>query len=223
MPIPPTPHPAFPDVPVAPGVPPVLRAASAAAAVLPVLLLADGPAALQRFAPPQWGIYFSDGTPALIADSVLDVEWRQEYRIANAPQEQGAFTSYNKVQLPFDARVTFAQGGTQADRSEFLQELLQAAASLDLLNLVTPEIIYVGVNIVHHGYRRMARHGVSLMGIEVWLEQVRVSGTVQFASGNTGSPSGANAVNIGGVTSLPPEQTGGGVGAAPFPSGASVQ
>jgi hypothetical protein len=213
MAIPPTPSSPYPDVPIAPGVPAVLRAAGAAVTLAAPLLTADGPGVLQQFVPPQWGIYFSTGAPAVVADSVFDVEFRQEYRIAQAPQEQGAFTSYNKVQVPFDARVTFAQGDDQASRSQFLQQILQAAASLDLLNLVTPEITYTGVNIVHHGYRRAAASGATLLLVDVWVEQVRVTGTTQFSSSNTGGASGSDPQNIGAVTPMPtaaqPEAVGG--------------
>jgi hypothetical protein len=196
MPIPVTEKPQFPSVPQAPGVPPVLRQIGAVQNDT-VLLVTDAAQVLALFASPQWGIFSSGGAPAITADTVLDVEYRQENRISTAPQEQGSFLSYNKVSDPFTARVTFAQGDSAAERSAFLNQILAVQASLDLFSLVTPEITYPSVNVTHHDYRRTSIRGVTLLVVDVWVEQVRVTGTSQFS--NTAQPGGANQVNGGTV------------------------
>lgn len=136
--------------------------------------------------------------------SVLDVEVRQDYRIATAPQEQGAFTSYNKVQIPYDARITFAAMGNEGGRAAFLSLIVNLAATLDLFSIVMPEFVFPSVNVVHYGLRRAAQHGVSMIVVDVWLQCVRVTGTAQFSTANTGSPSGADATNIGNVSPINP-------------------
>lgn len=204
MALPPTPVPQFPDVPNAPGVPTVLRAPGAVAVAGVIQMVADAAGVSSTFGAPQWGIFDTSGNPVIVADSVLDVAFRQEYRISTAPQEQGAFVSYDKVQLPFDGRVTFAQSGEPGDRQAFLQQILTAAASLDLVSLVMPEITYLSVNIIHHDFRRTARAGVQLLAVDVWVQQVRVTGTAAYT--NTQQPSGANPVNGGSVQPLDPAQ-----------------
>ena len=196
MPIPNTPKPRFPAVPVAPGVPPVLRQAGAIQSTV-VQLVADVGQIAALFGAPQWGIFTTAGAPVIAADTVLDVEYRQENRISAAPQEQGAFLSYNKVADPFPARVTLPQGDTADSRTAFLNEILDAQASLDLYTLVTPEITYPSVNVTHHDYRRTSVSGVTLLAVDVWVEQVRVTGTSQFS--NTQQPAGADQVNGGTV------------------------
>src|SRR6185503_11295777 len=114
-----------------------------------------------------WGLFTEDGSPlfpgfsavpfvnslaagtGIANTSVGDVGYRREYRISTAPQEQGAFLSYNKVQMPFDARVTYLVSGLSAIRTAFLQQLEAAAASLDLYSVVMPEFIYPSANIIH--------------------------------------------------------------------------
>lgn len=232
MAIAPTPKPAYPNVPVAPGVPAVARQAAKAQNAV-AALVNDAQAVANLFQAPQWGIYTMGGQPVLgssstfaqflnavttvplatvasffgiggagntFTSSIGDFEFRQGYRIATAPQEQGAFTSYNKVQLPFDGRVTVLVGGTQAQRNAFLQTVAAMAASLTLFALVMPELVYPSINVVDFTFRRVAQRGVTLLAIDIQVEQVRVTGTAQYASTNTGSLSGADPVNVGQAT-----------------------
>jgi hypothetical protein len=134
------------------------------------------------------------------------LDFRQNYRISTAPQEQGAFLSYNKVQDPFDGRVTFLVGGTQGQRAAFLSTVAALAASMNLYALVMPEVTYPSVNVTHYDFRRTSRSGVSLLAVDVWVEQVRVTGTTAYSNTNTATPSGADPVNGGNVQPLSPAQ-----------------
>lgn len=168
------------------------------------LLVADGAQILNLFqSKPKWGIY-KDGKPVIIADSVVSVEYQQEYRISNYPQEDGAFQSYNKVATPYDARVTYTKGGSGVARQDFLNALEKATASLDLVSVVTPEKTYTSANVVHYNYRRTSDRGANLLTVDVWVTEVRVTVVPGFSK--TVAPTGALPVNIGSVlpVSLPP-------------------
>lgn len=228
MAITPTPKPIYPDVPQTPGVPPVLRRIGQVQNSA-VLLVADGLQVASLFNGPEWGLFTSANVPAFSAQlgspllnnllgglgiagqSIGDLEYRRDYRISTAPQEQGAFLSYNKVQMPFDGRVTYVVSGLPFARTAFFAQLEAVAASLDLLNLIMPEYQYIGCNVVHHGFRRAAMHGVSMVLCDIWVEQVRVTGTAQFTS--TKDASGAAPVNAGNVQ---PSPVSGGTYAAGF-------
>lgn len=223
MAVPVTPMPPFPNVPQAPGVPPVLRQIGQVQNDI-VLLAADAVGVLNLFATPQWGLYLPNGKPALgtaaqglsasgiIAtvlqtlgaggQSVGGVEYRLDHRIATAPQEQGAFLSYNKVSTPFSGRVTYIIGGTAQQRGIFLAKIELLQQSLDLINLVMPEISYFNCNVVHHDFRRTAKNGITMFEVDVWVEEVRVTGTAAFS--NTQQPGGADPVNGGSVQPQPP-------------------
>ena len=54
----------------------------------------------------QWGIFDQSGDPVITADTIVEVGYRREYRISDFPVEEGSFASYNKVQTPYDVRVT---------------------------------------------------------------------------------------------------------------------
>jgi hypothetical protein len=135
------------------------------------LLTADAPGVGLAFGGAQWGIWDQNGQPLLTVDSVADVEYAHDYQISDYPQEQGAFESYNKVQMPFQAKIGFFVGQT---RHDFLNAIEAKVASLDLVTVVTPEIQYPSANLTHVGYRRDAHNGVTLVRVEVWCEEVRI-------------------------------------------------
>ncbi|MDR3533946.1 MAG: hypothetical protein P4L90_25700 [Rhodopila sp.] len=212
MPLPITPKPAYPNVPIAPGVPAVPRSGAQTQNHV-VAAVADAVSILSAFLGPQWGLFTTTGVSAfagftgivntLLSDlgiggqSVADLEYRQDSRISTAPQEQGAFLSYNKVALPFSGRVTYVLSGAEALRGAFLQQVKAVQASLTLLNLVMPEYTYLNCNVVHHDFRRVSRRGVTMFAVDIWVEEVRITGTTAYS--NTQTASGANQVDGGTV------------------------
>lgn len=135
---------------------------------------------------PQWGL-FLNGEAAVIADNVLSFEFKQDFRTSNFPVEQGAFETYNKVQVPYDVRLQFSTGGSVAARQELIQSVDAIIGSTDLFDAVTPEKVYQSVNPVHQSIRRTSHNGAGLLVIDVYCEQIRVTATQQFAtSGQTG-------------------------------------
>lgn len=176
-----------------------------------VLLTADSSGLISAFGPPQWGIFDQSGSPVLIPDSVADVEYERDYKISDYPQEKGAFQSYNKVQVPFRARVGFYIAQT---RESFLQTLDAKIKSLDLVTVAMPEIQYPSANLTRASYRREVRSGVSLIRVEVWCEEVRiVSGVVPSDPQST---NGVKSQSSGQVQAVPTTQV------APVASEASV-
>ena len=145
---------------------------------------------------PGWGI-FLDGQPAIVPDSIIGVDFKRDWHIADYPIEDGGFESYNKVRLPYDSRITMVKGGTSADRNAFLAQLEAAAKSLNLYTVMTPEVQYENANIVHFDYTRRSTNGATLLTVSVWLQEVRVEASTTFT--NTASPSAADQVVTGAV------------------------
>jgi hypothetical protein len=143
---------------------------------------------------PQWGIFGSTGATVFVPDAVISVEYAHDYKVSDYPQEQGAFQSYNKVQVPYQHKVTFAVG---AARAAFLNAIEAAVGSLNLYTVVTPEISYPSVNLTHVGYRRVANNGVTTIMVDVWCEEIRIIGAANLS--NTRSTNGADAQNNGPV------------------------
>lgn len=184
--------PLYPDVPFGIGVPAVLRLPGAALPLPVAALVADVLGVFSAFLAPQWGLFSSDtGGAVLVADSVISVDYRSESRISDYPVEQGGFMSYDKVALPYDARIRFVVDSL-ITRSTFLQDVDDLRNSLDLFTVVTPDAIYDNANVVHCDYRRETRNGgASMIVVDVWLEEVRQTGTTQFAKNTAQSPGGA--------------------------------
>jgi hypothetical protein len=199
MPLANTQVPASPNVPQLPGVPVLAQINQVINNI--AIAVADAELITGFFLPPQWGLFFN-GFPSIIADSVISVGYRSESRISNAPQEEGGFASYNKVILPDEGRVVFAQGGTPEARSTLISTLFAAKSSLNLFTLVTPDQTVPNVNVVRIDYERSQRSGAGMLLVDVWLEQVNIVGAPQFS--NTAAASGANPTNGGTVQSSTP-------------------
>lgn len=158
----------------------------------------------------QWGLYTQGGDLAAPCDTITAFESTLDSQISNFPVENGGFSSYNKVIMPFDIRLTMVRGGSVEDRQAFIKALQDAWQSVELFNVVTPEVVYLDVNVV--GVRRAveSNRGVGMATLEVLLQKVRQTGRLAFT--NTKEPSGAGSVNNGSVQTRPNFEYEGAVG-----------
>lgn len=191
--------PLYPQVPDLPGVPPVLRSASNAAAafVAATPLFTDLLGAVGAPSVQTWGVYDSSNSPAIDADSVVDLTYMKDFEEADYPIEAGSFESYNKVETPFDVRIKLTKGGLDADRAAFLAQIDTVLASLDLYSVVTPEKAYASVNAVRVDYTRAADRGATLITAELRFHQIRADATATFT--NTQNPAAQGQVDSGAV------------------------
>lgn len=211
----------MPNVPNVPGVP---RLSSYSANPFP-LLLADTAALINLVSPSQWGIFLNGvpviqpataltqtlvqtlapiqavasllGASNLIpvTASTIEFEFNQEWPLSNYPQEQGAFQSYNKVELPFDVKVKLSSGGQPATRQVFINTVLAIGRDLRLFDIQTPEMTFQSVNCTHIDWKRRATDGVSLIKVDLWFQQIAESAAATFT--NTQQPGNAGQQGIG--------------------------
>lgn len=124
-------------------------------------------------APPQWGVFDSDGNLVLSPDSVIDFTNRQEYEISTFPVQEGEFASYNKVIKPYEVYIRISKSGTLNDRTELLLALDNLVASTDLYTVATPEQNYDGVNLVRYEIARRGPKGAYfLTEVDLYFEYV---------------------------------------------------
>ena len=169
-----------------------------------VALLVSDAINLLGLGTPQWGL-FRDGFPVVVADNVVAFDFREDYRISKAPLEGGAFTSYNKVQIPFGIVLRFSAGGSLANRQALLESIDAIIGSLDLFDAVTPERTYASVNPTHRDYHRSAESGQGLLVVDLHCELVNQSIESEF--GNTQSPTAAGQNDNGQVQPQSPDIT----------------
>jgi hypothetical protein len=202
---------AFPvNVPDVDGVPPVTFAARAGGDI--ILAAADainvGPLFGGNGGAPQWGLY-RQGRSVVACESVLAFDHKVDFAVSDHPLEKGSFESFNKVAIPFDVRLIFTAGGTEAKRTALLNSLRRIAGDLKLYDAVTPETVYRDVNIVHLDYRRTAQAGAGLLIVAVWCQEIRQTSPSTGGSGSsTAAPSGAGQENGGTVQPVDPSSTG---------------
>jgi hypothetical protein len=157
--------------------------------------------------PPLWGIY-EGATPVVIADTVTDFGYQQDWTVADYPVERGGFESYDKVNSPFRIRIQFVAGGSEANRQALLDSIAAIGDPLTLYTAVTPTAVYPSLNVEHYDYRRTSRNGLGLLIVDVHFLEIREDGVNNFQ--NVASPSAFQPALVGNIQS--PEVTPNGTG-----------
>lgn len=213
----------MPDVPNVPGVPPLTSYSTTTFG----LVLSDVASFVQLALPSPWGVFLGGqaiimpasvlgsfavgnlaplqsiasllGVPNIlpVIASTIEFEFKQDWPISDYPQEQGAFQSYNKVELPSEVRLKLACGGAPSTRRVFLDTCQAIAKSFDLFDIATPEIVFTSMSAHHLDWRRAARNGVQLIVVDLWFEKVQVTSTATFTT--TQQPGNAGQQSIGAV------------------------
>jgi hypothetical protein len=183
----------YPNVPPLPGVPAINRnsagfvgaALNVVAQLIPNNLFGTN-----------WAITDADGNPALVPDSFLNFEYKNERKIPFYPLESGSFSSYNKVAMPFDCRcVVTCSGNGSMSKQGFLLAIQNYLDSLTLLTISTPDASYSNLNLVHVDYRREARNGATLLLVQLFFQEIRIA--QKPTAPTTEKPSGAATQSFG--------------------------
>lgn len=189
----------YPNVPPLPGVPALNRSSQYIGAALTVV---GEILPLDTFGQEGWGIIETKSRSiALTPDSFVKFEVRQEAKIPIYPMQEGAFQSYNKVLMPYEVRLTVTcSGNGLMSKLNFLSKISYYIETTTLVDISTPDGIYVDMNLVHVDYRRESKRGATLLIAELHFLWVRVvSSTTQ-----TAQPSGASPASVG---QLSPQST----------------
>jgi len=137
----------------------------------------------------KWGIYDAAGAALATFDNIVAVEVDLEAQISDYVVEQGGFASYNKVVRPFDVHVIATKGGSVEDRQDVIGAVQSAWASTGLYNVVTPESVYLNVNVTSMRRSAAADRGGGLLTLEIGLRNVRQTASSAFIK--TKSPAGS--------------------------------
>ena len=195
----------FPDVPNVPGVPAVFRSLTVPTAGQ-LLNSVLGGVAEAIFGPVIWGVFDQSGNAALVPDSFIDIDYKNDTRVSNYPQEAGSFAAYNKVGTPYDCRVRMALGGDKATRTAFLAKLDAMLKTIDLFTVVTPEVTYVNASLQNYNYRRETKNGATMLIVDLQFTEVRTTAIATF-SAPTKQASGSDPVSDGQVQASPVTQS----------------
>lgn len=187
----------FPNVPDLPGVPPLARKigtnVAAAAPLVAADISAQFPGALSGLSsflfgtPPTWGV-FQNGKLFLQPDSFLGIRYRNENRVSDYPVEEGAFSTYNKVQTPFDATISLSKGGNAQDRAKFLLNVEHMFNDMKLYTVITPELTYSNLTVTDYTYERRSRNGAHFIVTHIRFLQVRILPNPGVYSSPTATP-----------------------------------
>jgi len=194
--------PQFPSVPILPGVPQLVRSLTSPAPALPTIgAQAQGPLWSSRNSA-VWGVFDSNGKKVINPDSVLDFSNRNEWDVSDYQQQANSnntgtgFGSFNKVTKPSETSLRFSKGGSQSDRSTFLNQIAAIAGDTNVYKIVTPEVSYSSVNVLRYEVlRRGASGAYFLCEVDVFFRQVLVvAANYTSTSANTANAQNAAAI-----------------------------
>lgn len=162
----------------------------------------------------------------LSAAHVESLRMDEQSDICTAPQENGTFTSYNKVFLPYRAMIRMVCDGSETGslgenllpgfvrsaiglgpdtvRKDFLETLSRLVKDTNLYFVATPEGIYRNANITGYSFTRTAENGVDVITANITIQEVRQSNTSRWAGSRY--PQGAQTRNAGPVSLQPKGQ-----------------
>ena len=167
-------------------------------------LTADDPSVAAGPAESDWVVLDDSGAQVLESDNVVRFETVQEYRLPNYPQEKGAFSTYNKVQVPFEVRMSVSVSGSVANRQAYLAELKTRSGDTNLYSVQTPVDTYDSVNIDRFEWA-MADGSAQMIKLTIYFLQIRVTASTTFS--NTAQASGADPSSGGTVQPQTPAPT----------------
>ena len=147
--------------------------------------------------PVKWGIFSksTDKKSFTEIESVISIEYRNASQSSNYPQEKGSFVSYNKVATPYNIRIKVTRGGSENQRTKFINDMEAAKNSTNLYTIVLPEVRYSNGNIEEFSYRREMSNGANIIIAELDIVEVR---ELQPAAGdNPKQPEGKKKFSIG--------------------------
>lgn len=154
---------------------------------------------------PSFGIYYAWNDPAGVhqkggkpfsPDSFVVVEVGAEASVSTAPVEQGAYTTFNKIQRPPELHVTFTvEGGTAfsgavpnltnfstTSRSNVLETLEMMRTTAGLYDIETPDKTWTSYDLVKYDYRTRSNNGPTLLTVSAVFQAVMNTGEVSVGS-----------------------------------------
>lgn len=223
------PKPQFPNVPNAPGVPQLARIPTLGPTPGSIAFLGSALGVLFTaiFAKPTWAIYKSlpantvdasgittmtvqgDRKPVVVPDSFGEFSYKQGFEVSDFPVQSGGFASYNKVATPFEATIRMYKGGTQTDRTDFLNSINAILSTLDTYDIITPDQSYLNVNVFNFELARRGPKGAQfLTEVDLYFREIRdVTATYSntaVVTVNAKNPDATPPVNGGAVQAVAP-------------------
>ena len=120
-------------------------------------------------------------------NTVVGFDFSVDAQLPTYPVEQGGFSSYNKVQLPFGARLQYAVSGGAIKVNQFLLKALSLEKDTNLYTVLTPVQTLQNVNVKHVDYKQTSRAGITLLTVNVWLDEIRQTATSTTPISTTGN------------------------------------
>lgn len=120
-----------------------------------------------------WTILDDNAQNIIDFTSFFEADITNEGDTASYPQENGAFSSYNKVETPLNIRVTLGIQGDEGAFSVALNQLDIFKREAVTLFVVTPARVYENMTLQSYNYKRAQDAGAHMLVVELVLVEIR--------------------------------------------------
>jgi hypothetical protein len=146
------------------------------------------------------------GSNIITPDSVVEFEYKEKNNVPIYPLQKGAFAAYNKIEIPYEISMTVTCSGNKSmKKADFIEKLDQLITTTTLVDIVTPDYVYLNNNLIGIDYRRESSRGATLLIAQLQFQWIRVLPTTTTS---TAQPSGAALTPQGQTT---PQSVGGSI------------
>lgn len=147
----------------------------------------------------KWGIVNQYGVPILLSDSVISISSEGSQETSKDAIENGKVMTYNKVNNPRRCSVVLAKAtGGSLGRGAWLAQINLLANSTLNFHIITPEYVYMNMQIVGDSISRTASDGLQLLQVKLDFEECKIA-TVEYSQEEVKNPQDSKTVDSGKV------------------------
>lgn len=121
----------------------------------------------------EWAVVTRNKGLSVQFDGIMDIDVKNESKVLTSPIEKSSFAAYNKVETPLDVVITGASQQDGAAQSAILDALNKLVSGAELVDIVTPTVVYLKMTLESYSYKRTATDGASLLVVELHAIEVR--------------------------------------------------
>lgn len=147
----------------------------------------------------RWGIVNQYGVPVLLSDTVISVNYENSQETSKDPIENGKVMTYNKINNPRKCSVVIAKGkGSSLSVGAWLTQIEIYANSTLKFHIITPEYVFMNMQIVNTSHARTAQNGLQLIQVKIDFEECKIA-KVKYDTEEVKKPQDAQPIDNGKV------------------------
>lgn len=120
-----------------------------------------------------WGVWLHGTNNKMVVDSVLEVEISEESHVMDYRIQTGSFSTYNKVQMPYEVKIRLIRCGNTTENNAFLNWIQNSTREVLTYDIQVPERKYNNCTLISYSIERKKENGVNVIVCDCVFREVR--------------------------------------------------